>query len=253
MVGGDAASGALFAAGGAPARGGGARAWRFLKRNGAYREAYANRPAEMAAHEAAPFPLRRQSHVERALGRFGLHAFEDPLAEGGPVSPFWAVAPMLAVVAVRERGPGVAELARAAGTALAGLRLEGGALLLKLERGGHAQQVRLEAGAPFDPWRDGIEVRLRPGPGSAGRLARSAALLGLLGAPAPPPGRGRGRGTRSCCGRSTSSGPGSRSRRSRRRCGARGCARACGTTRTGTASGCGAASGARATWSMRAT
>ena len=104
------------------ASGGGARAWRFLRRNPELQAAWEACVRERPAFEDAPFAIRRQSGAERVLGRFGLHAVEDPFAGDGPVSPFWAVAPMLDVVSVRAGGPGLAALAGEAGTALAGLR-----------------------------------------------------------------------------------------------------------------------------------
>ena len=231
---------------------GGARAWQFLRRNPVYREAFEAFSGEAVAFEDAPFPLRRRVRAERAAARFGLLGFEDPFAEAGPASPFWAVAPTIEAAPVRGAGRGVAALARAAGTALAGLRLDDGALILKLERGGRVRQVRIAAGEAFDPRSDTIEVRLRPGAGSAGAHARAGELLRLLDAPAPREGRGRGPGIASCCGRSTSRGPGTRSPRSRRRCGARARARASGTRTTASASGCGAVSRARSTWSGKA-
>ena len=111
------------------ASGGGARGWQFLRRNPRFQDAFEARPEAAPVLEDAPFALRRQSASERGLRRFGLYGFEDPFANDGPASPFWSVAPMLEVVAVRE-DRGLA--------ALAGLRLAGGPLILKLERGGRA-------------------------------------------------------------------------------------------------------------------
>ncbi len=175
-------------------RGGGARAWLFLKRNPKYGDAFEARPDESPAFEDAPFPLRRQTRSERALGRFGVHAWLDPFTVDGPVSPIWTVAPMLDVVPVRGGGRALAALARKAGVALAGLRLANDTLILKLERGGRAQQVRIAGGAGFDPADDTIEVWNRPGPCAVQRHARSGELWRMLSAPAPPKGRGRGRG-----------------------------------------------------------
>ena len=225
------------------ASGGGARGWQFLKRNLEYQDEYEARAGEATVFEDAPFPLRRQCGSERGLGRFALYGWEDPFARDGPASPFWSVAPMLEVVAVLGEDRGLAALARAAGTALAGLRLAGGPLILKLERGGRAQQLRIAEGGAFDPVRDSIEVRLRPDrPGVAGRRARSGELWRMLRVPGPPTGRGRGPGIASCCKRSTSSGPGGRSPRSPRRCGDPRHSRACGMRTAGSASGSGAAS-----------
>ena len=84
------------------ARGGGARACQFPKRNERYGEAWR---AHAPGLEDAPFPLRRQSNAGCGAGRFGLLAREDPLAAHGPASPFRAVAPMLEA-GPRLPGPG---------------------------------------------------------------------------------------------------------------------------------------------------
>lgn len=183
------------------ATGGGARAWQFLKRNPGFQEAYEALEAggdEAPVLEDAPFRLCRAPPPGRGAGRFGLYDFENPFAENGPASPFWRVAPMLDVEPVRDGGPGLAALAAGAGTALEGLRLAGGALILKLERGGRARQLRIARGHGFDPGADNVEVRLRPGPGFAGRHALGGDLWRLLTGPAPPTGRGRGPGIANC-------------------------------------------------------
>ena len=230
------------------AAGGGARAWQFFRRNDEYGALWRTLAGAAPVFEDAPFPIRRQAHADLAVARFGLFALEDPFAVHGPVSPCWSVAPMLDMVAVREDGPGLAALARGAGTALAGLRLASGALILKLERGGRAQQVRIADGGAFDPLHDNIEARLRPGSGVERRHARSGELWRMLRVPAPPTGRGRGPGIANFCKRLTSRGPGGRSPRSPRCCGGRRRSRASGMSTTSTASGSGAASVAPSTW-----
>ena len=77
------------------ARGGGARTWEFLKRNPEYAAAWRRLAPVPNAPEDAPFPIRRQSEADRAAGRWGLLAWEDPFAPTGPCTPFWAVAPMM--------------------------------------------------------------------------------------------------------------------------------------------------------------
>ena len=69
------------------AMGGGARAWRFLKRNDAYAHARRAHADGAPEHGDAPFALRRQSAADRAAARFGLLAWEDPFARDGPASP----------------------------------------------------------------------------------------------------------------------------------------------------------------------
>ena len=79
-------------------RGGGARAWLFLKRNAQYGDAFEACPNEAPAFEDAPFPLRRQTRSERALGRFGVYALLNPFACDGPLSPFWTICCMQHIV-----------------------------------------------------------------------------------------------------------------------------------------------------------
>ena len=92
-------------------------------------------------------------------------------------------------------GPGLAEIARESGAALAGLILEDGTLILKVERAGRARQVRIADGARFDPWRGSFV----PGP-SFGRdwprlNGHVRDLWRMLDGRAPPAGRGTGTGS----------------------------------------------------------
>ena len=229
------------------ATGGGARAWLFFRRNDEYGALWRTLAGAAPVFEDAPFPIRRQAQADLAVARFGLLALEDPFAVPGPASPFWSVAPMLEVVPVRLDGWTLAGLARDAGTALAGLRLADGSLIVKLARGGRAQQVRLADGGAFDPMCDSIRAPVDVEPGLPGRHASIERLWRLLRVPGPPTGRGRGPGIASCCKRSTSRGPAGRSPRSPRRCGGRRRSRESGMRTTGSASGCGAASSASST------
>ena len=102
------------------ATGGGARAWEFLKRNPEYAAAWPGLAAAPCAVEEAPFPIRRRGRADRAAGRWGLLAAEDPFAAGGLASPFWAVAPMIEAWPAPADGPGLAALACEAGATLAG-------------------------------------------------------------------------------------------------------------------------------------
>ena len=133
------------------------RAWAYFRRHpgyGADWRACANAPA----YEPAPFPLRVQVEADLAAARWGLHAWEDPFATAGPAAPFWCEAPVaLAVVApadLPEPGEPLGVLMARDGARLAGLRLLGGALLLKVEWAGMAAQMRLLGAATLDPAAD---------------------------------------------------------------------------------------------------
>ena len=169
---------------------GGVWAWEVLRCREDYRAAWAA-SAGPAGHEPAPFPVRIQSEADLAAAAWGLSAWEDPAADG-PASPFWGVASMLGCVLVEGEPPLVGLLADAK-SSLTGLRLIGGDLILQIERGVQAVQLRLTGAAAFP---DGGGIGLRHGiPQLPRTVARELDLWCVAGAPAPPRGRVRGAGT----------------------------------------------------------
>lgn len=155
---------------------GGVRAWQFLRRNPAYVEAW-RRVKTAAPVEPAPFPLRKQTEADRAAVEWGLLAWEDPLADDGPSSPFWAEAEMLDAFPAPDAPP-LSELLAAPDCRLRGLRLESGAVILKIEEGERAVQLRIVDGDAFDP-AGGIALRLPVGLDLRLRLRRAADLWPL--------------------------------------------------------------------------
>ena len=104
---------------------------------------------------------------------------QDPFAEGGPASPFWAVAPILEAWGSPAHGRALAALVREEGAAVSGLRLDDGALPRKVA-----------ASAWFDLCVGTVELRLRcvrASPGISGQIGN---LWKIAGIPAPPAGRG---------------------------------------------------------------
>ncbi len=136
---------------------GGKRAWEFLRRNPGYIEAESRAP--QAAAEPAPFPMRVQTGADPEAAAWGLLAWEDPLVEDGPASPFWAGAPMLEAIA--SPTPLLATLAAEPGWRVSGLRLAGGPVVVKVEHGAAALQLRVADGTGFDP-EAGIRVATDP-------------------------------------------------------------------------------------------
>ena len=128
----------------------------------------------------------------RRLGG-GLLAWEDPRRTDGPASPFWARAPMLEGEWGREAPP-PARLVENAGARLSALRLADGTLILKIENGSEAAQMRI---------RPGPDAEMGTGP--VRRLGQSLALARLhdawrpAGVPGPHPQRGP-RERRPCAG-----------------------------------------------------
>ena len=91
-------------------------------------------------------------------------------------------------------GPGLAELAREAGASLSGLRLDDDTLIVKVERGCGALQLRIADGAGFDLYAGTVEVRVRYARSWPRAYARCGDLWRIGGIPAPRAGRGAGIG-----------------------------------------------------------
>ena len=183
-------------------------AWRFLKRNPDYIEAWRGAAEEVSGPEGAAFPVRTQTRGDLAAAGWGVLAWEDPLGKNGPASPFWADAPMLEAESAGGGASGLAELF--GGARLAGLRLRDGALIVKIERGGSAVQLRIADGDGFDPG-DGLVLRLGLGLDLPVALARARDLWAIAGARGragggPPPRAGKA----SCSAPSTASWPANR-------------------------------------------
>ena len=128
---------------------GGSRAWRFLKRNPRYIEDRREAPAA-APDEAAPFPIRARTAADRKAAAWGLMAWEEPLDEAQPASPFWTVAPTMRGFPV-PGAPPLTELLEGPGVRLSGLRLETGPVIVRIAQGDAAIHLRIEDGAAFDP------------------------------------------------------------------------------------------------------
>ena len=168
------------------ARDGGARAWAFLRRNPAYREAW-RAAFEAPVPEAAAFPVRIQSMADRRALGWGLLAWENPHRTDGPASPFWAEAPMLDGEWATG-APSLLEFMAGSGARLEGLRLPDGSLILKFENGSQAVQVRIGPGSePGIHKALAVAVRL----GQARAIGRLRVLAHVAGKPGPHPGGGR--------------------------------------------------------------
>ena len=170
-------------------------AWRFLRRNPDYVEAWRAVTAKLPSHPGGNLGVRAQTDEDLEAAAWGLLAWEDPLDEDGPASPFWAEAPMLDAEAAPQSVPPLAKVIGEAGARLAGLRLADGALVLKIERGEAAAQVRIGDAEAFDP-AGGLVLRLAFGLELPVALARVRDLWAIVdaggrkgGGPSPGPGR----------------------------------------------------------------
>ena len=172
----------------------GPRAWEVLRRRPDYRAAW-RAAAAAPSFEPAPFPVRVQSAADRAAARWRLLAWQDPHGDG-PASPFWTDGPMLDGRFSRRAAP-ILPLLSEAGARLEGLRLAGGGLVLKIERGRSAVQLRI-AGRRRVPAASGLTVCLDVDLDLAVRIGRARDLWGVYGCPVPPRGRVRGARTASC-------------------------------------------------------
>jgi hypothetical protein len=174
----------------------GSRAWQVLRLLPAYQAAWRRRRGRQqpCLMERAPFPIRLQTAADLAAARFGLLAWLDPLAVTGPASPFWRVAPMLPA-SVEAGATPLIGAGLSPGITVEGLRLLDGRLVVKLELGAGAVQLRLAAGRGFDPG-DGVVLQhdLREGPKPFIRRLEEACALAAGNVPCG----GGGRATGSC-------------------------------------------------------
>ena len=187
----------------AKANTGAASAWRFLKRNPRYAEAWRATADRNYAAKEGPFPIRMQTEADLEAAEWGLLAWEDPHARDGPNSPFWKDAPMLEGEPGRKGMIPFATLVRNEGARLAGLRLMDGALILKVERAAASGQLRIENGDAFD-LDGGLVLHLPYDLNLRMQLSRGHDLTTVAGPQAgrpPSPGRSRA----SCCSPSTES------------------------------------------------
>ena len=186
---------------------GGTRAWRFLKRNPRYIEAWRKAPAAAAPDEAAPFPIRAQTAADRKAAAWGLMAWEDVLDEAEPVSPFWTAAPTMRGYPV-PGAPPLTELLEGPDVRLSGLRLESGPVIVRIAQGDAAVHVRIEDGAAFDP-AGGVVYWFENELDLGLRLRRAADLWPVAAAATKKDATGGGSGsrTRSFSWRSTASSP----------------------------------------------
>ena len=178
---------------------GGARAWAYLRCDRDYHAAWRAR-ASSPEYEDAPFPMRVQSAGDRAaLVAWRLLAWEDP--DGDAASAFFADAPMLEGEGSVSAVPLLPLLADAEAS-LEGLRLGDGSLVLKVEKGGAAAQVRSVGDAALMAG-GGVRLVHDWGLGLPLASARIADLWAVVGDPVPQQGVGgrarqTGRPTRSC-------------------------------------------------------
>ena len=173
--------------------GDGVLAWMVLRQVVEYGEAWRRHAAAgvSGSTEPGPFRIRIQTEADLEADRFEMLAWEDPWNADGPASAFWRQDGM--PEGVLE--PGAESLVGLVGDrgSVQGLRLLDGDLVLKIEYGGAAVQVRLGNVARF-PDDGGISIKHGFGlriPLSVRRLLDFWSVAGL---PTPRNGKGRGAG-----------------------------------------------------------
>ena len=174
--------------------GDGVLAWMVLRQVGDYREAWDRHAASAgvsAAPEPGPFRIRIQTEADLEADRFEMLAWENPKNADGPASGFWRQDGM--PEGVLE--PGAEPLVGLVGDrgSVEGLRLLDGDLVLKIEYGGAAVQVRLGNVERF-PDDGAISIKHPFGLRIPLSVQRLLDFWSVAGRPAPPNGRGRGAG-----------------------------------------------------------
>ena len=154
---------------------GGGRAWKFLKKNPGFILDWWMLAAGVPPAEGEPFPIRTQTAADLEAAHWGLLVWEDPLSEDGPASPFWSVAPTLEAVAA-PGAPVFAEFLETPGVRLSGVRMaSGSAMVLKIEQGEAAVQLRIADADAFDI-EGGVALLTPAGSETPARLRRAADL-----------------------------------------------------------------------------
>ena len=170
-------------------------AWTVLRHVRGYLDAWDRNAAHAPEPETepGPFRIRVQAGADLDAAEFELLAWEDPHDADGPRSPFWRQDAMPEAFVDPDEPP----LAEAVGEngAVEGLRLLDGGLVLKVEAGGAAVQVRLRDAAPF-PMEGGIAVKHGFGLRLPHSMRRMQDFWDVAGRPVPRTDRGRRGGTR---------------------------------------------------------
>ena len=174
--------------------GDGVLAWTILRQVVEYREAWRRHAAAASvsvAPEPGPFRIRVQTEADLEAERFEMLAWEDPWNVEGAASAFWRQDGM--PEGVLE--PGAEPLVGLVGDrgSVEGLRPLDGDLVLKIEYGGAAVQIRLGNVARF-PDDGGISIKHTFGLRMPLAVRRLLDFWSVAGLPAPPNGKGRGAG-----------------------------------------------------------
>ena len=186
-------------------------AWACLKQSGNYRAAWQAHAARSRYENDTPFPVRIRSGADRIAERdWSLFAWEDP--DGDALSAFFADAPMLDGEGSASAPP-LLLLPTDAGSRIEGVRMDDGALVVKVEAADMTLAVQVRIARP-EPLLAGGGVRLVPDWGLALPvvIARLGDLWSVTGGPDPRRGvggRAHGNGNgRSCwpCSKPTGTG-----------------------------------------------
>ena len=178
---------------------GGREAWHGLRSNPGYRADWQAYGTEEHALEPASFPLRVQSEADLEAARWGLLAWEDPRVRNRGL-PFRAGVSVLTgdAAPAAERGtPSLARLVRESPATFNGLRLRDGTVILKIERRGKVEQVRLCDWDAIDPERDSLEFGMPLDAIPPTLWARAEELIAMMALPARRSGAGRSAGRKS--------------------------------------------------------
>ena len=172
--------------------------WKLLRGLRPYQAAYEEHAAPPVFEEGTAFRIRVQSEADLAArDPWRIRAWENPFARDGPASPFLAGEPMLEAEGSARATP-LVPFHAALGGRVDGLRLLDGTLIVKIEQGGRAIQVRVVANDGPLLAGGGLRFCHEHGADLEQHIARMTGLWSVSGGPAPRPGWGRWARNGSC-------------------------------------------------------
>jgi len=135
-------------------------AWEFLRKNPDYISDWRHFGTMPAIkNDTRPFNIYEQHPSDQSAEKWGLFAFQAPMASPESATPFWSIAPTLEAEVVHGSQPSLLPMLREVGAKITGLLLLNGNIILKVGHDATTVQVRIKDAKAFDKT-SGLFLRL---------------------------------------------------------------------------------------------